>query len=455
MPRAPENPGELHQLIELCYRSSLSGDGFPALIDAVQQVLAHPATPAPWSDLIAQHLRASSEIARTLPQPVPALQHTRELSAYWTPALERSLRRSFGLSQSELAILQGLVDRQSSQDIARARRRSVHTVRTQIKQLLHKTQCRSQTELVQLATSVMLLPKAQADCTSASAPSTATSTALGHTEYGSANGEPWVFLHSAILGPQLPPAFDHALAEANLRLLAPARPGYPGSTAHPALTQPDDLAPVMCRWLDQLGLDQVNILGSVVGAMHAHALACRCPQRIQRLVLCAGTVPLAHAGNLNGLPASRRFWAELARDRLNLLTPLSALGERFFADEQRAGTWLNLAYRKHPRDLASVQSSALRPTLLAAARTAIDAGGRNFVREAHWQMSDWRTYLDHAVPTTLLHGQEDDIVPCSTVQQIYAERDNCQLVRVPAAGQLLLYQQPAIVIQHMAGAAAG
>lgn len=454
MPRAPENPSDLHQLIELCYRSSLSSDGFPALIDALQQVLAHPATPAPWSDLIAQHLRACSDIAQTLPQAAPTPKHTRELSAYWTPALERSLRLSFGLSASELAILQGLVDCQSSQDIARARRRSVHTVRTQIKQLLHKTQCHSQTELVQLATSVMLLPAAQAD-SSTNAPAAPTDAVLGHVEYGSASGEPWVFLHSAILGPQLPPAFDRALAKAGLRLLAPARPGYPGSTTAPTLNQPDELAPLLCRWLDQLGLDQVKLLGSVVGAMHAHALAYRCPQRIQRLVLCAGTLPLPQADSLNALPASRRFWAELARDRLNVLTPLSALGERFFADEQRAGTWLNLAYRKHPRDLASVQSSALRPTLLQAARCAINAGGPNFVREAHWQMSNWHHYLDHGVETTVLHGDEDDIVPYSAVQQCYAEHHHCQLVRVAEAGQLLLYQHQQTVIQHMRGDSPG
>ena len=294
----------------------------------------------------------------------------------------------------------------------------------------------------------MLLPAAQAD-SSTNAPAAPTDAVLGHVEYGSASGEPWVFLHSAILGPQLPPAFDRALAKAGLRLLAPARPGYAGSTTAPTLNQPDELAPLLCHWLDQLGLDQVKLLGSVVGAMHAHALAFRCPQRIQRLVLCAGTVPLPQADSLNALPASRRFWAELARDRLNVLTPLSALGERFFADEQRAGTWLNLAYRKHPRDLTSVQSSALRPTLLQAARCAINAGGPNFVREAHWQMSDWHHYLDHGVATTVLHGDEDDIVPYSAVQQCYAEHHHCQLVRVAEAGQLLLYQHPQTVIQHM------
>lgn len=448
MSRTPTPPADLHQLIELCYRSSLQADGFPALVEALQHVLGHPATPAPWIDIIAQHLGASRDIAERLPRSLPPPPQERNLISYWSTELERDLRSSFALSDSELAILRRLVSRESSHDIARARGRSVHTVRTQIKQLLHKTQCRSQTELVQLATSVMLLQAAQPS-DSAKPARENPKTPLSHTEYGDPKGQPWVFIHSAILGPQLPPTFDRALAAAGLRLLAVARPAYADSVDIPSLSRPADLAPHLCAWLDTLNLPRVGLLGSVVGAMHAHALAHTCPQRFNRLVLCAGTIPLTHSGSLGRLPASRRFWAELAHNRLHVLTPLTALGERFFAGEDRASTWLNLAYRKHPRDLASVQSEALRPTLLDAARCAIEAGGRNFVREAHWQMSDWGAYLDHPIPTTLLHGDQDDIVPWSAVLNTYASLPHCSPIRVADAAQLLLYQQPACVIQHM------
>ncbi|MBY5972166.1 LuxR C-terminal-related transcriptional regulator [Ferrimonas balearica] len=89
---------------------------------------------------------------------------------HWPRGLGTLLRRAFGLTQAETEILRALSEARPLREIARARGRSVETVRAQIKALLAKTETRSQAELLRLVLSFDPLPAVDATQAPTSAP---------------------------------------------------------------------------------------------------------------------------------------------------------------------------------------------------------------------------------------------------------------------------------------------
>lgn len=536
-----ESQTDLHQIIELCYRSSLQPEHFTTLLGSLNEALAKETVEPHWGELIRRHLQMTADMASQLkqqsaenpeqlgpdlvlticrdgsiPRINPAYQSlVDELGLHdtWQTTLRRSrqldgvskalhnwlqqwqsqgntvpavldafselegrrtlltaessadgntarvrridlelalpvrqnLQQMFGLSVAEMEILQMLVFGLSVTDISVARSRSEHTIRTQIKQLLQKTRCRTQTELVQLATSMLFLLKTKPQATESSVRPRAVRTVLSadaelvHFEWGAADGTPWVYLHSALLGPQLPAMFHTRLEDAGIRLLALARPGYAGSFAPDDADDPTGFAALFANWLDRLGLEQIPILASVVGAMHAHMLATEQPARIEKLLLCGGIVPLHSGPDLGRLPMSRYLWWQLARKQPQLLMPLARLGQKLLAGDGAEG-FLEMAYKAHGIDFAAIRDPELQAGFLAAAQCTLDAGDKPFVSQVRWQCRDWSSWLHHGVSTRVLHGEKDDIVPVAQVQQIYSGLTSASIRILPNAGQLLLWQ---------------
>ncbi|MGE5596232.1 MAG: alpha/beta fold hydrolase, partial [Hyphomicrobiales bacterium] len=111
-------------------------------------------------------------------------------------------------------------------------------------------------------------------------------------------GRPLLYLHS-YEGPL--PAGAAALAELAVRhkLLAPTHPGFDGTEADPSLADVHNVVVLYLELLDQLGLDEVDVLGHSLGAMFAAELAAVAPHRIRRLVLVS---PLGIWSDANPTP---------------------------------------------------------------------------------------------------------------------------------------------------------
>lgn len=79
----------------------------------------------------------------------------------WQPELITAIRTHFSLSSAEIEVLRGLVECRSAKDIAALRRRSLDTVRSQIRAILAKTKTHTQTELVRLVLSLQMVVAAR------------------------------------------------------------------------------------------------------------------------------------------------------------------------------------------------------------------------------------------------------------------------------------------------------
>ncbi|MFJ5029122.1 alpha/beta fold hydrolase [Streptomyces sp. NPDC088560] len=153
-------------------------------------------------------------------------------------------------------------------------------------------------------------------------------------------GHPFLLLHGGG-GPQTVAAFAGLLAEQRpARVITPVHPGF-GGTARPEwLTDVPTLARVYVRLLDELGLEDVTVVGNSIGGWIAAEMALLGSDRI-------GSVVLVNAAGIHvpGHPVADPF----------TLTPaeLSALSfhdvEKFridpgtFSDEQRAAAVANRA----------------------------------------------------------------------------------------------------------------
>jgi pimeloyl-ACP methyl ester carboxylesterase len=150
------------------------------------------------------------------------------------------------------------------------------------------------------------------------------------------------------------------------------------------------LADLTAGVLEALGRDRVDVLGYSWGGALAQELARRHPHRVGRLVLCATTC------GLGGMPGSPQALATLT-------VP-----------------WV----RRGP---------VPRLAGYAAQLWAI----------ARWTSLPWLHELPH--PTLIVAGEHDAVVPVANARLLASRIPDSRLLVIPAAGHLLLIEQPAAV----------
>ena len=147
--------------------------------------------------------------------------------------------------------------------------------------------------------------------------------AVCYAQYGSPNGAVVVNAHGGLACRLDVAAADHAARAAGVRLISPDRPGIGGSDPHPGRTFVDwarDVAAV----LDQLGVEHFSAMGWSMGGQYAAALAWSLPERVKRVAIIAGALPLTEPGVFAGLPAFDRVYTRLSQRASWLVKPCFA-----------------------------------------------------------------------------------------------------------------------------------
>jgi pimeloyl-ACP methyl ester carboxylesterase len=192
----------------------------------------------------------------------------------------------------------------------------------------------------------------------------------------------------------------------------------PGSVAAMA----DDAA----RFVEALGLDQVDILGWSLGGMVAQALAVRHPALVRRLVLAGtgpGTIPEARPASPDVFRVALK--PEYAPEDLLYLffPPLPESQAKGRAALER------IARRERPAD------SVVGPEATAAQGAALLA----------WMGGDGTTYDQLPFvgqPALVANGDEDIMIPPANSVVLAERLPRAQLVLYPDAGHGFLFQEP-------------
>ena len=134
---------------------------------------------------------------------------------------------------------------------------------------------------------------------------------LGYAVYGDPTGSPILSCHGGLLCRLDASAADAAARALGLCVISPDRPGvglsdrWPG---HSTLDWADDAAELV----DSLGIERFACLGWSMGGQYAAAVAFRLPQRVSRVAIVAGCLPLDEPGRMAELNRLDRALVRMA-----------------------------------------------------------------------------------------------------------------------------------------------
>jgi pimeloyl-ACP methyl ester carboxylesterase len=231
----------------------------------------------------------------------------------------------------------------------------------------------------------------------------------------SGDGRPSLVLHGGA-GPQSVTAFAQLLAKkGRTRVLAPTHPGFGGTTRPKGLDSVAGLAALYSGFLDDLGLEDLTVIGNSVGGWIAAELALLGSPRISRMVLLD-----AVGIEVQGHP----------------VTDVSGLS----LPEIQALSFHDPApFRVDPAAVPDAQKAIMAAN---AATLAVYAGSP--------AMAD-PTLLDRlssiAIPTLVLWGESDQIVASAYGQAYAAAIHGARFAVLPATGHVPQLETPELVIQ--------
>ncbi len=217
------------------------------------------------------------------------------------------------------------------------------------------------------------------------------------------DGPPLLLLHGWGASLELMWPLAEQLASAGFRVYAPDFPGFGSSDPPPVPWSVRDYANFVLEFLDQLGLQQVDLGGHSFGSRVSLMLGADSPQRIRKLLLF----------NAAGL---RRPQPLLARMRLKLYQSLRSTlrGLRLTTLSDGLGQWYHLRYAS--ADYRNAQG-VMRPT---------------FVRVVS---EDMRPFASRVRPPTLLFwGDQDTDTPLWMGRELEAVIPDAGLIIWQGAG---------------------
>ena len=246
-------------------------------------------------------------------------------------------------------------------------------------------------------------------------------------------GDPVVYLHGlcdvhAVYGAEEPTPFLTRLAE-HRELLAPALPGYNGSTGLDPGADVEDAAWNLADLFDALEVDSVDVVAHSLGGWLATELALRHPMKVRRLVLVA---PLGL--HVPGVDIPPFFGAAAPRG----VGGMSEVRRLLFAHPED-----DVARRALPDAMDHDVQLRWFGGLAGAARLGWKA--------PHFQSRKLaRRLVRLRVPTSVVHGEDDVLVPPEVAQAWADVISGARRRSVPGAGHCVPLEQPDIAAEVLA-----
>jgi pimeloyl-ACP methyl ester carboxylesterase/DNA-binding CsgD family transcriptional regulator len=208
----------------------------------------------------------------------------RELSVRWTPQMDHVLAEAFHLTAAEIEIAKLCYLHADVSKAAHIRGVLVRSVRAQLSSVFHKTETKSQAELLRLLSllSMRLAIKPQTGRLSWIDPLGREAIIvrpdgrrLAYSWMGAEKGRPIVFVHGIVNGYLYPDSFEATLKEAGIKLYVPSRPGAGNSDADWRLHPCTDHVETLKYFCEALDLTQVPCAGIHAAVIPIAVLASR------------------------------------------------------------------------------------------------------------------------------------------------------------------------------------
>ena len=378
----------------------------------------------------------------------------------WTPEILASLQEALGLTDSEGLVLQGILDGRTQKEIAAERKRSLDTIKSQIKAVLRKAGCPKMTDLSHLCTSIAYVigqseSKIQ-DNTSQEwvtprqnlhlLPVSSTRT-LAYYEYGDPRGKPILFFHGFFQGPFFLDHMKSGLLKEGLRLIAPSRPyfGYtspPPNTKHYTATVQDDLDALLAHL--KLG-DHITLMAHHGGANHGFRFAARYKNRVSGMVMVGARLPMT-SEHIAQMSQQARTVSAASRHAPSVIKLLATLGIKVYK-KKGMDEFLRTRYAPNAVDQACLANPVIKQKLCEGLYHFMQQGSEAFVQDGQAQMSDWTAELDGVdCPQSWVHGRHCHILNPKFLAKYIELNPSHGLQVLEQAGFNILYQSPEPVL---------
>jgi len=371
-----------------------------------------------------------------------------------------TLAETYRLTRAESRLLKTLINGSHSlPEAASELGVSKHTVRSQFKSILEKTDTHSQTELIKrvltgpaalIGDKQETIPIANVAALEASLQSgpdgnTAFKTIklmdgrrLEYREYGDPQGIPVLFFHGCIhsrhtIHPQ------SRYAETNeIRLIVPERPGFGDSTLLPKGKDSDYYSRDVEQLLDHLGIDRIFVLSDASGAQAAFLSSCFLPRRIQKTAIVSVYPEPRFDFPEKALKAERImlktyqtfpavFHTHIAKI---ILRNLSRNPENYFN---------NVMDQLAASDREIITSPEHRMIVAESFENAYPDNIRGFTDDFMQRVKPWKFDIENcSVPVHIWHGSANTIVPIDTAEKIAAILPNGSLHTVEEGGHYII-----------------
>ncbi len=226
-----------------------------------------------------------------------------------------------------------------------------------------------------------------------------------------------VYLHSAAGEGEGLQLLDELAS--TFEVFAPMFPGYGESEGIDQIDDMEDVAFHLLDLFERLHLEQPVVVGHSLGAWMAVELAVRYPDRLGGLVLVS---PVGL--HIEGAPVKDIFGRKL-----------DELAADFFADQSHPmAQMMTLMRDAEPGALPFEMVRPLVQTMAAIARLAWDP----YLHNPKLQRRLWRV----RVPTLIVRGPQDTLVPRAHAEAYEAGIEGARLVEVDGAAHLVALEKP-------------
>ncbi len=252
-------------------------------------------------------------------------------------------------------------------------------------------------------------------------------------EYGDPLGIPVIALHGTPASRLMYSAAKSA-GRFGLRLIAPDRWGYGGTSAHPQPTLPafvDD----MDRVLEALGIERFALLGISGGGPYAAAMAALRPDRVTALALVAPVGPIAGVPGVRLNPFHRLAFTMLPHVPGVLRLAFNAFRRGLARSPSRA---IDIAmYRAPAADRQVLANREVRQRFIAMFREGLRPGVDGALIDMRIFSRRWNVPLPRInAPAALWISDDDDSVPVDAALRLATAIPGCRLTELHGGGHL-------------------
>ena len=237
---------------------------------------------------------------------------------------------------------------------------------------------------------------------------------VSYREAGVPDGPVVLYLHGTpgsrmqITGP-----LSTVAAELGLRLIAPDRPGYGGSSF--VRYRVVDYPAMIARFTDSLGIDRFGVVGTSGGGRYAYSCGMALKDRVRRVALVASTAPSDLLGvGQTWSNSDRRLYTMAARAPWLLRASMARTARILREHPERM---LNMLPDMSTADERAVARADVQALIRAMTAEAFRQGGRGFVHDVRLEALPWGCSLEAiAPPVDVWHGRDDTIVRCEQAE---------------------------------------